>query len=159
MPTYVVTALEARLSGEQKAKLAREITRVHHEVTGGPSFFAQVIFNGVKPGDYFIGGSALEHDHIFVYGYIRAGRGGVEKHALITRIAEAVREASGIPITGIWVYIAELTPRQMIEFGHVLPDAGDEAKWTADLPEEARAFMQSIVTVASVRHQSSIGSL
>jgi hypothetical protein len=44
----------------------------------------------------------------------------------------------------VWVYVAELPPRQMIEFGHLLPEAGDEPAWTAALSAEEREFMQSI---------------
>jgi phenylpyruvate tautomerase PptA (4-oxalocrotonate tautomerase family) len=144
VPTYQVTAIEGALKPAQKALLAKEITRVHREVTGAPGFFAQVIFQFVKPGDWFMGGAPMTHDHIFVHGHIRAGRGVVDKHKLITHMAEAVRKASGWPSTGVWVYVSELIPRQMIEFGYILPEAGDELQWTANLPEADRAFMQAI---------------
>ena len=44
----------------------------------------------------------------------------------------------------VWVYVGELPARQMIEFGHLLPEAGDEPAWTAALPAADREFMQSI---------------
>jgi phenylpyruvate tautomerase PptA (4-oxalocrotonate tautomerase family) len=59
MPTYFCTTLEGRLTAEQKRKIAGEVTRVHCEFTGAPGFFAQVIFQEVRPGDYFIGGRHL----------------------------------------------------------------------------------------------------
>ena len=34
-----------------------------------------------------------------------------------------------LPANHVWVYITDLIPRQMVEFGHVLPEPGDEAKW------------------------------
>ena len=43
----------------------------------------------------------------------------------------------------VWVYITDLVPRQMVEFGYVLPEAGDEARWAAALPEADRAHMES----------------
>jgi hypothetical protein len=46
----------------------------------------------------------------------------------------------------VWVYVGELPARQMIEFGHLLPEAGDEPVWTAALPAADREFMQSIGT-------------
>jgi phenylpyruvate tautomerase PptA (4-oxalocrotonate tautomerase family) len=79
MPTYFCTTLEGRLTAEQKGKIAGEITRVHCEVTGAPSFFAQVIFDEVKPGNYFMGGAPLKHDQLFIYGHIRSGRAAVDK--------------------------------------------------------------------------------
>ena len=61
-------------------------------------------------------------------------------------MAEAVGEAAGVRRTGVWVYIAELPARQMIEYGYVLPDPGDEEVWTNALPKEDREFMQSVAS-------------
>jgi phenylpyruvate tautomerase PptA (4-oxalocrotonate tautomerase family) len=57
MPTYFCLSPSGRLTTEQKRKIAGEITRIPGEVTGAPSFFAQVIFHEVNPSDWFIGGS------------------------------------------------------------------------------------------------------
>jgi phenylpyruvate tautomerase PptA (4-oxalocrotonate tautomerase family) len=145
MPTYFCTTLEGRLTAEQKSKIAGEITRVHCEVTGAPSFFAQVIFQEVKPGNYFVGGAALRHDQLFVYGLIRSGRAAVDKSRMIALMAKAVGEVAKVENSrSVWVYVGELPPRQMIEFGQLLPEAGDELAWTAALSAADREFMQSI---------------
>jgi phenylpyruvate tautomerase PptA (4-oxalocrotonate tautomerase family) len=145
MPTYFCTTLEGRLTAEQKSKIAGEITRVHCEVTGAPSFFAQVIFQEVKPGNYFMGGAPLQHDQIFVYGHIRGGRAAVDKSRMIALMAKAIGDAAKVENSrSVWVYVGELPARQMIEFGHLLPEAGDEPAWTAALPAADREFMQSI---------------
>jgi phenylpyruvate tautomerase PptA (4-oxalocrotonate tautomerase family) len=145
MPTYFCTYTNGRLSSEQKSKIAGEITRIHAEVTGAPSFFAQVLFSEVKAGDWFMGGAPLKHDHIFVYGHIRGGRAAVDKTRMIKLMADAVALAAQVESgRAVWVYLNELAPRQMIEFGHVLPEPGDEPVWTAALPEKDRAFMRSI---------------
>src|ERR1700677_2430969 len=145
MPTYFCTSTNGRLNSEQKSKIAGEITRIHAEVTGAPRFFAQVVFNEVKAGDWFMGGVRLAHDHIFVYGHIRAVRAAVDKTRMIKLMAEAVAQAAEVESgRAVWVYLNELAPRQMIEFGHVLPEPGDESVWTAALPEKDRAFMESI---------------
>jgi phenylpyruvate tautomerase PptA (4-oxalocrotonate tautomerase family) len=145
MPTYFCTSANGRLTSEQKGRIAGEITRIHAEVTGAPAFFAQVIFNEVKPGDWFMGGAPLTHEQIFVYGHIRAGRAAVDKTRMIKLMAEAVTTAAQAGSgRAVWVYLNELPPRQMIEFGHVLPEPGDEPAWTAALPEADRAFKQSI---------------
>jgi phenylpyruvate tautomerase PptA (4-oxalocrotonate tautomerase family) len=145
MPTYFCTTLEGRLTAEQKSKIAGEITRVHCEVTGAPSFFAQVIFQEVKPGNYFMGGAPLKHDQLFVYGHIRGGRAAVDKSRMIALMAKAVGDAAKVENSrSVWIYVGELPARQMIEFGHLLPEAGDEPAWTAALPAADREFMQSI---------------
>ena len=144
MPTYVCTIKEGRLSPDQKSRIAGEITRIHCEVTGAPTFFAQVIFEEVKPGNYFMGGVPLAHDQIFVYGRVRAGRSIQDKPKMIKLMAEAVANAVGVSRTGVWIYIAELPARQMMEYGYVLPEPGDEDVWTNALPAEHREFMQAV---------------
>lgn len=144
MPTYVCTVQEGRLSPDQKSRIAAEITRIHCEVTGAPGFFAQVIFDEVKAGNYFMGGRPLKHDHLFVYGRIRGGRSVQEKLRMIKLMSEALSKAASIGRTGVWVYIAELPPRQMVEYGHVLPEPGDEDAWTKALPANDRELMQAV---------------
>ena len=144
MPTYVCTITEDRLSPDQKSRIAGEITRIHCEVTGAPTFFAQVIFDEVKSGNYFIGGAPLAHDQIFVYGRVRAGCSVQDKLKMIRLMAEVVANAAGVSRTGVWIYIAELPPRQMMEYGYVLPEPGDEDAWTNALPTEHREFMQAV---------------
>lgn len=144
MPTYVCTTLEGRLSPAQKQKIAREITRIHCEATQAPGYFAQVIFDAVKPGNYFVGGKPLAHDQVFVHGRIRTGRASQTKTRMIKDMAAAVARAADIASTGVWVYVGELPARQLIEGGHVLPEPGDEEKWLSALPASDRDWMQSI---------------
>ncbi len=143
MPTYHCTAPAGRLTDGQKAAIAREITHVHHEVTGAPGFFAEVIFHGVAAGDWFVGGAPLAGEQIFVHGHIRAGRSAVDRRLLLTRLAEAIAAAAEMPAHAIWIYLAELPGRAMIEFGHILPEPGDEPAWTAALPRADRERMES----------------
>jgi phenylpyruvate tautomerase PptA (4-oxalocrotonate tautomerase family) len=143
MPTYTVTAPEGCLTQEKRSKISREITRVHTETTGAPTYFAQVIFHDVAPGKYFVGGMPLHGPQVFVNGQIRAGRTAESKDALISQMLAAVADAAGLPANHIWVYISDLIPRQMAEFGNVLPEPGDEAGWTDALPAADRAHMES----------------
>ena len=144
MPTYVCTIEEGRLLPDQKRRIAGEITRIHCEVTSAPAFFAQVIFEEVKPGNYFMGGAPLAHDQIFIYGRVRAGRSVQDKLKMMKLMAEVVADAAAVSRTGVWIYIAELPPRQMMEYGYVLPEPGDEDVWTNALPTEDREFMQAV---------------
>jgi phenylpyruvate tautomerase PptA (4-oxalocrotonate tautomerase family) len=146
MPTYTVTCVEGTLDAPKRAKIASEITRIHSETTGAPTYFAQVIFTEVAPDRYFVGGGPLKGHQVFVNGQIRSGRSAERKDALIAQVTAAVAEASKLPKRNVWLYISDLVPRQMVEFGHVLPEAGDEARWAAALPEADRAHMQSFAS-------------
>ena len=59
-------------------------------------------------------------------------------------MAEEVGKVASVSRTGVWIYIAELPPRQMIEYGYVLPDPGDERVCTEALPTEDREFKQAV---------------
>ena len=144
MPTYICAAASDSLSADQKSRIAKAITRAHAEVTGAPAYFAQVIFNSVDAQGWYMGGAPLRHGHIFIHGHIRDGRSAREKSTLMRCIADEVAEICALPPRGVWVYLSEIPARQMIEFGHFLPQAGDEDAWSASLPQADREWMQDI---------------
>ncbi len=141
MPTYICTVPAGRLSAEQKARVAAEITRVHNEVTGAATFFAQVIINEVPAGNYFLGGKPLREDQIFINGQIRAGRSAVDRARLMRGILDSVAAAAKAEPASVWVYLTDLPPRDMIEYGHVLPEPGSENEWLNSLPAKDRERM------------------
>src|ERR1700743_792805 len=126
MPTYHCTATAGLLSPQQKSDIAKEITRLHNAVTGAASFFAQVIFHEVPKENYFMGGAALASDSIFVHGFIRAGRSVPDRQRLTSDIVEAISQLSGLKKRLVWAYLTEIPARQMAEYGHILPEPGDE---------------------------------
>lgn len=142
MPTYTVMAPSGQLSSEQKRAIAEKVTRIHSEVTGAPSFFAQVLFVDIADGNWFVGGAALDSKQIYVHGHIRGGRSTEVKRALILGIRDALASGAGLPTSRVWSYIVELPPAHMIEFGHVLPEPGAEAVWLQNLPPEDRALIE-----------------
>lgn len=144
MPTYTVIAPEGCLTNEKRSNIAREITRIHHETTGAPAHFAQVIFHDIAPGKYFVGGQPLHGKHVFVNGQIRAGRTAESKDALIGQMLVAVARAAELPQSHVWVYVSDLMARQMAEFGNVLPEPGEEVAWAERLPPADRAHMESL---------------
>ena len=144
MPTYHCIAPAGLLDAGQKSALAAEITRIHNAVTGAASFFAQVIYTDVARGNHFMGGAPLAADQIFVHGFIRAGRSVPDRQRLVTEMVTAIAGLSGLPKKLVWVYVTEIPARQMAEYGHILPEPGDEKTWLDGLPAEDRAYMQSV---------------
>jgi phenylpyruvate tautomerase PptA (4-oxalocrotonate tautomerase family) len=144
MPTYHCTAPAGLLDAAKKSAIAAEITRIHNAVTGAASFFAQVIYTDVVKGNHFMGGAPLASDQIFVHGFIRAGRSVPDRQRLVTEMVAAIAKLSGLPKELVWVYVTEIPARQMAEYGHILPEPGDEKAWLDGLPAEARTYMQSV---------------
>ena len=138
MPTYICRAAAGRLDADSKSALALAITRIHTELTGAQGFFAQVLFEPIQPGTCFLAGKPADEQHCFIHGHIRAGRSAVDRARLIGRLVEAAASALRMPHDAVWVYISELAPRAMAEYGRLLPEPGDEAGWLEALPPEAR---------------------
>jgi phenylpyruvate tautomerase PptA (4-oxalocrotonate tautomerase family) len=144
MPTYVCRAPVGLLSDRSKAELAMAITKIHADVTGDRGIFVQVIFRGIGPGDCYVGGKPLSSTHCFIQGHIREGWSAVVRAELITGILPAACDILGVPRYAVWVYLSELPPRAMSEFGHILPKPGDEEAWLGHLPEEDRRRLESL---------------
>lgn len=141
MPTYICRAASKRLDAATRAALAATITRIHTETTGAQGFFVQVLFEAIGPGTCFLAGRPADDSHCFIHGHIRAGRSALDRAALIDRLLEAAAATLRMPRHAIWVYIAELPPRAMAEYGATLPEPGDEALWLAGLPDETRRML------------------
>jgi phenylpyruvate tautomerase PptA (4-oxalocrotonate tautomerase family) len=144
MPTYRVTSANLALTTAQEAAIAAAITRSHHEATGAPAYFAQVIFAGIESGKHYIGGRAYSTPHLFVHGLIRAGRSVDTKAALIKDIAAKVHAIAGIGPEDIWVYVQDIPANQMIEFGRVLPEPGAEDTWRAAMTAKKLQELKAI---------------
>jgi phenylpyruvate tautomerase PptA (4-oxalocrotonate tautomerase family) len=138
MPTYTVTAANVALTSAQEGEIAAAITDAHHQNTGAPGFFAQVLFVRLPEGKHYIGGKLNSTPHIYIHGLIRAGRSAAAKTGLIQQITSKVREISGVGAEDIWVYVQDIPPEQMVEFGRVLPAPGAEEQWQKDLSPAKR---------------------
>ena len=144
MPTYTVTNSNFNLSSKQQKKLAEGITKVHNIVTGANTYFAQVIFNKTKKNNHFMGGKKVKEPSLFLLGQIRAGRSKEVKDKLISDLKNVLVKNSKLDETQVWVYINDLPPSQMIEYGAVLPESGKEKQWFANLPVRLKKKLAAI---------------
>ena len=92
----------------------------------------------------FIGGKPLTGPHCFIQGHIRAGRSAIERSKLVRKLVPSACDILGVPRYAVWVYLSELPSRAMAEFGHLLPEPGDEDVWFARLPEEDRKRLRQL---------------
>ncbi len=144
MPTYFVNLSNVKLKKNIKEKLAKQITKIHNKATGANKYFAQVIFNDTKRGNHFMGGKIVSKSEIFIYGHIRSGRTSKVKSKLIKGLREIIKENTKLKKDNIWVYLLDLRPNQMIEYGEILPQSGDEKNWFKNLPTELKIRLNKI---------------
>ena len=138
MPTYTVTNSNFNLTAKQKNNLAQGITKVHNVVTGANTYFAQIIFNKTKKNNHFMGGQKVKEPSLFLLGQIRAGRPKKTKDRLISNLKNILIKKTKLDETQVWVYIIDLPPSQMIEYGSVLPKSGKERQWFKSLSNKLK---------------------
>ena len=132
MPLYICAASEGAVSAEAKGLIAKEVTRVHCDITGAPESFVHCFF--FDKGDPQF--SMLEH--IFdssiqtpyvLFGNLRAGRTEETKDRVISEMCAGVASILGVPADQIDMATQDIPAKWVMEGGDLLPEPGEEADW------------------------------
>ena len=105
--------------------------------------FVQVVIEESDTTRRYLGGQ-LSGAHIWIRGDIRAGRSEAVRSALMLAIMKDVSAIAAVPEASIWVYLCNLEPTDMVEFGHVLPAPGDEQAWFEGLPPDLQTYLAGL---------------
>jgi|SRR5271154_5032716 len=145
MPTYVCSIPAGLLTAAQKTAIAEAISRIHSEATGAPRFFVQTVIDEKDTSQRFLGVQPAT-GHIWVRGDIRAGRTAAQRETLMLNMVKAISDIAGVDRNSIWVYLCNLEPTDMVEYGHVLPVAGEEQAWFEKLPRSLQQYLAGLGT-------------
>jgi phenylpyruvate tautomerase PptA (4-oxalocrotonate tautomerase family) len=143
MPTYVCSIPPKTLTDAQKTQIAVAIGKCHSEATGAHPFFVQVEIDESPTKTRYLGGSPA-NAHIWIRADIRAGRSDEARQKLMLSIMREVSAITGFKEQDIWIYLCNLAPIDMVEYGHVLPPPGQEQVWFENLPAELKAYLTSL---------------
>ena len=133
MPTYSFKITGLKISNKKKKYIAKQVTNIHSKNTGANTYFAQVFFNKIKMDDHFMAGKEVKEKKIFLHGHIRAGRTDKIKKKLIRDFKKLLIKETRLDSSQIWIYITDLPPQQMLEYGEILPLSGKEKIWFSGL--------------------------
>ena len=93
--------------------------------------------------DRYLGGQ-LTQNHLWIHGDIRAGRATEVRSSMMLNIMRTVKDITGLIEDNIWVYVNNLLPIDMVEYGHVLPSSGEEQQSFTNLPPRLSEYLESM---------------
>ena len=137
MPTYAFSTAK-ELTVDQRAKLVESVTSIHQVEANAPRYLVQVIFYEVEPGLLFVSGEVAPLDRIWVRADIRSGRTKEQKARILQRIMRETSEILDISDQSVCVYLTDIPPQGVLEFGSILPEPGGEEQRLASLPTTLR---------------------
>jgi phenylpyruvate tautomerase PptA (4-oxalocrotonate tautomerase family) len=129
MPIYTCTTVESALTGEVKAALAAEITRIHSMINHVPSTYVNVVFNEHPTENVYTDG--VPASPLLITGWVRDGHPAAETTRLAKEIANAATRIAGISKERVLVVFESSPAHYAVEGGRVLPEPGEEAAWLA----------------------------
>ena len=133
MPIYTCTTAESALTGEVKATLAKEISRIHSAINHVPSTYVNVVFHELPTDAVFTDGRPA--NPLLVTGWVREGHPEEQTSRLVVEIAAAVARIANVASERVLVVMESSPARFAIEGGRVLPEPGHEQAWIAAAQE------------------------
>ncbi len=123
MPLYRCAVREGLTSEEQRARIAKEVVRIHCDVTGAPPSFVHAFF-GETSADELPEGKVA-----FVLGTIRWGRTDDQKTRIVSELTDVVAGVLRREVHEVGVAIVDVPSKWNMEGGELLPEPGEEAEW------------------------------
>jgi phenylpyruvate tautomerase PptA (4-oxalocrotonate tautomerase family) len=125
MPVYRCVVARDATTEAQRDRIAKEIVRVHCEVTGAPPLFVHAFFFEAGAGELPANMSAL------VLGTIRAGRTDAQKARIASDLTGSIARVLARPAGEINVVTVDVPASWIMEGGELMPEPGEEAGWLA----------------------------
>ena len=123
MPLYRCAVSEGLTTEEQRARIAKEIVRIHCGVTGAPASFVHAFFRETSAAELPEGKVA------FVLGSIRWGRTDDQKARIVSELTDVVANAIGREVGEVGVATVDVPSKWNMEGGELLPEPGEDAEW------------------------------
>jgi phenylpyruvate tautomerase PptA (4-oxalocrotonate tautomerase family) len=122
MPFYTAITEDGFVSDEKKAKIAKEITRIHTAVMKVPSNFVRVIFLSYPKGSGFAAGEKASTAVLSCV--LRSGHTDSEKADILKQLWSMFQEVTGIPTDQLALSLQEISSSNAMEMGQIMPSVG-----------------------------------
>src|ERR1700683_4470461 len=119
MPLYTAITEDGFVSDETKAKIAKEITRMHATVMKVPSNFVRVVFLSYPQGSGFAAGKAAPTAALNCV--LRSGHTNEDKTEMLKQLWSMFQDLTGIPTDHLAISLQEISFSNAMEMGQIMP--------------------------------------
>jgi phenylpyruvate tautomerase PptA (4-oxalocrotonate tautomerase family) len=122
MPLYTAITEDGFVSDETKAKIAKEITRIHASVMKVPSNFVRVIFLSYPKGSGYTAGKAAPTAALNCV--LRSGHTDADKIEMLKQLWSTFQELTGVATDQLAISLQEIPSSNAMEMGQIMPAVG-----------------------------------
>ena len=122
MPLYTAITEDGFVSDEKKAKIAREITRIHTTVMKVPSNFVRVVFLSYPRGSGFAAGARASTAALNCV--LRSGHTDEDKTEMLKQLWSAFQNLTDIPTDQLAISLQEISSSNAMEMGQIMQAVG-----------------------------------
>jgi phenylpyruvate tautomerase PptA (4-oxalocrotonate tautomerase family) len=124
MPLYTAITEDGFVSDEKKAKIAKEITRIHTTVMKVPSNFVRVVFLSYPEGSGFTGGEKALTAALNCV--LRSGHTDEDKAEMLKQLWSMFQNLTAIPTEQLAISLQEIPSSNAMEMGQIMQSVGHE---------------------------------
>jgi phenylpyruvate tautomerase PptA (4-oxalocrotonate tautomerase family) len=124
MPLYTAITQEGSLSEETKAKISKEITRIHTAIMKVPENFVRVVFLSYANGSGYTAGKAAPTAALNCV--LRSGHSESEKTEMLKQLWPMFQDLTGVPTNQLAISLQEVPSSNAMEMGQIMQAVGHE---------------------------------
>jgi phenylpyruvate tautomerase PptA (4-oxalocrotonate tautomerase family) len=124
MPLYTAITEDGFVSDEKKAKIAKEITRIHTTIMKVPNSFVRVVFLSYPKGSGFAAGKAAPTAALNCV--LRSGHTNEDKNEMLKQLWSMFRDLSSVPTDQLAISLQEIPSSNAMEMGQVMLGVANE---------------------------------
>jgi phenylpyruvate tautomerase PptA (4-oxalocrotonate tautomerase family) len=122
MPLYTAITEDGFVSDETKAKIAKEITRIHTTVMKVPNNFVRVVFLSYPKGSGYAAGERASTTALNCV--LRSGHTDAEKAEMLRQLWSMFQDLTDIPTDQLALSLQEIPSSNAMEMGQIMPTVG-----------------------------------
>jgi phenylpyruvate tautomerase PptA (4-oxalocrotonate tautomerase family) len=122
MPLYTAITEDGFVSDQTKAKIAKEITRIHAAIMKVPENFVRVVFLSYPNGSGYTAGKPAPTGALNCV--LRSGHTDDDKTEMLKQLWSMFQDLTGIPTDQLAISLQEIPSSNAMEMGQIMQSVG-----------------------------------